>query len=175
LARNSAPCAEHLAGQRAATLSGQTGSQGNLNPELCELASGQVAASCNSSSPASTCIFNDITIGTNAQPCASGRPNCTVVGSDTYGILTGFNATTGYNLATGLGSVNAANLVNSWDQADFSLSAAPASLSIASAGGNGTVVLTVTGTTGYTGTINFSSSRAPACQPSLLVPSLRPP
>jgi subtilase family serine protease len=162
-----------LLDQRAATLSGQTGSQGNLNPELYELASGQVAANCNSSSPASTCIFNDITIGTNAQPCANPSPDCTVVGSDTYGILTGFNATTGYDLATGLGSVNAANLVNSWDQADFSLSAAPVSLSIASAGGNGTVVLTVTGTTGYTGTINFSGSSC-AGLPALTTCSFSP-
>jgi len=140
----------------------QTGSaQGLVNPELYELANGQVPADCNTSSPASSCVFNDITVGTNAQPCASASPNCTIVGSDTYGILTGYNAGVGFDLATGLGSVNVANLVHAWNEGDFSLSASPTAVSITSAGGTGTTVLTVTGTTtpqNYTGTINFSNA-----------------
>jgi subtilase family serine protease len=136
--------------------------QGLANPELYELANAQVAANCNTSAPASGCVFNDVTLGTNAQPCASGSPNCTIVGSDSYGILTGYNAGVGFDLATGLGSVNIANLVNAWDQGDFVLSAAPTAVSIASAGGNATTVLTVAAApspnNNYTGTINFTGA-----------------
>ena len=136
--------------------------QGLANPELYELANAQVATNCNSSSPASSCIFNDVTLGTNAQPCASGSPNCTIVGTDTYGILTGYNAGTGFDLATGLGSVNIANLVNDWNEGDFTLSAAPAAVTIASPGGTGTTVLTVAAApapnNNYAGTINFSNA-----------------
>jgi hypothetical protein len=66
----------------------------------------------------------------------------------------------GFDPATGLGSVNIANLVNDWDQGDFVLSAAPTAVTIASAGGNGTTVLTVAAApapnNNYTGTINFT-------------------
>ena len=136
--------------------------QGLANPELYELATTQVAADCNTSSPASGCVFNDVTVGTNAQPCASGSPDCTIVGTDAYGILTGYNAGVGFDLATGLGSVNIANLVNAWDEGDFVLSAAPTAVTIASAGGTGTTVLTVAAApapnNNYTGTINFSNA-----------------
>jgi subtilase family serine protease len=135
--------------------------QGLVNPELYELANAQVPANCNSSAPASSCVFYDVTVGTNAQPCASGSPNCTIVGHDKYGILTGYNAGGGFDLATGLGTVNIANLVHAWDEADFSLSASPKAVTITSAGGTGTTVLTVTGTTTpqtYAGTVNFSNT-----------------
>ena len=60
----------------------QTGSrQGNANPTLYALAAEQTTSSCNSTgtpAPASTCVFNDITSGTIAMPCAKGSPNCTV-------------------------------------------------------------------------------------------------
>ena len=96
----------------------QSAGQGNANHVLYKLASStaQRSANCNSSaSPASGCIFNDVTSGTIATPCAAGSLNCTTsVGSDTYGILSGYSASTGYDLATGLGSVNAYNLVHSW-------------------------------------------------------------
>jgi subtilase family serine protease len=136
--------------------------QGLVNPELYELANTQAATNCNSSAPASSCVFNDVTVGTNAQPCASGSPNCTIVGTDTYGILTGYNAGVGFDLATGLGSVNIANLVNDWNEADFTLSAAPTAVTIARAGGTGSTVLTVAAApapnNNYTGTINFTAA-----------------
>jgi subtilase family serine protease len=90
--------------------------QGNANPVLYGLAAQQSDAACSSSaSPANSCIFNDITVGTNAMPCLSGSPNCNVSNpADTFGILSGFSAGAGYDLATGLGSVNATNLVNAW-------------------------------------------------------------
>jgi hypothetical protein len=92
--------------------------QGNPNFVLYKLAEQQSASSCNSSTgPASTCVFNDITSGTIAMPCATGSPNCT--GFDSYGILSGYNAGTGYDQATGLGSVNTNNLVNDWNSVTF--------------------------------------------------------
>jgi Pro-kumamolisin, activation domain/Bacterial Ig-like domain (group 3) len=99
----------------------QTGSrQGNANYVLYKLAAKESLSSCNAtSSPASSCIFNDITMGTNAMPCAAGSPNCTTSSGDEYGILTGYNAGTGYDQATGLGSVNANNLVTQWSSVTF--------------------------------------------------------
>jgi len=90
--------------------------QGNPNYILYQLAAGQSATGCNSSAvPASTCVFNDVTAGTIAMPCATSSLNCQTENSgDRFGILTGYSAGSGYDLATGLGSVNANNLVNSW-------------------------------------------------------------
>ena len=51
---------------------------GNVSKVLYELAATQSAANCNSSNgPSSTCIFNDITYGTNAMPCSTGTVDCT--------------------------------------------------------------------------------------------------
>jgi hypothetical protein len=98
--------------------------QGNANYELYKLASlpSQSALNCNSTTgPASACVFNDVTFGTIAMPCAAGStPDCTVsLGSDMYGVLSGYDAKAGYDLATGLGSVNAFNLVQNWSNAAF--------------------------------------------------------
>ena len=99
--------------------------QGNPNYVLYKLAGKQSASSCNANStsgPASSCIFNDITAGTNAMPCKAGTLNCNVTNQvDTYGILTGYNAGSGYDLATGLGSVNAQNLVTQWNSSTATL------------------------------------------------------
>jgi hypothetical protein len=91
--------------------------QGNPNYILYSLAAKQSASGCNSSSsPASTCVFYDVTSGTIAMPCVTGSTgDChTNVKSDQFGILTGYATTAAYDLATGLGTVNATNLVNSW-------------------------------------------------------------
>jgi hypothetical protein len=94
----------------------QTGErQGNANYVFYKLAAKDTLSSCNSSSsPASSCIFNDVTYGTNEVPCVNGSPNCTTSIGDVYGILNGYNAGIGYDQATGLGSVNASNLVTRW-------------------------------------------------------------
>jgi hypothetical protein len=102
----------------------KTGSrEGNAGIVLYKLATKQTGISCNSSAtngPAKTCIFNDVTAGTNAVPCAKGTPNCkTTNNEDQYGVLSGFSAGAGYDLATGLGSVNVANLVNNWSSVTF--------------------------------------------------------
>jgi subtilase family serine protease len=79
------------------------GRQGNANYILYRLAAQQPTA------------FHDVTVGTNAVPCATGSPNCTTTtGGDSYGILSGYNAVVGYDMATGLGSVDANNLVTKW-------------------------------------------------------------
>ena len=102
-------------------------SQGNANYVLYKLAAQQYSGSsdCNSSSVQSgnSCAFYDITQGGNAVPCivgsiALGTTLCSVSNpSDVLGLLPGWNAKVGYDLATGLGSVNAYNLVNSWNTA----------------------------------------------------------
>jgi hypothetical protein len=107
--------------------------QGNANYILYKLAA-QSGASCTSSgTPASTCVFYDITTGTNAMPCDDTVPvpvNCGTPGPDGIGILTGYNSTAGYDLTTGLGSVNAANLVNKWTTITSALKPSTTTLSL---------------------------------------------
>ncbi|HWZ52847.1 MAG TPA: Ig-like domain repeat protein [Granulicella sp.] len=97
--------------------------QGNVNYTLYALAAQQQKAgtACTATgSPASSCIFNDITTNTNAMPCAAGSTNCaTSQAGDTYGVLSGYSSTAGYDRTTGLGSVNAANLVNGWQNVTY--------------------------------------------------------
>ncbi len=89
--------------------------QGLPNYALYRLAAAQSSslAQCNGSNPtsppASTCVFNDITVGNNAVP---GEPN--------YGLSSAlYQSGVGYDLATGLGSVNVTNLVNQWNTVSF--------------------------------------------------------
>ena len=116
----------------------KTGSrQGNANYVLYTLAQHQAAVGlgCNAATgtPASGCIFNDLTDNTISMPCLTGSPDCqTTNSSDSYGVLTGWKSTAGYDTATGLGSVNAANLVNDWTTAGFVSSATSLALSASS-------------------------------------------
>ena len=137
--------------------------QGNASIVLYKLASKQTGANCNSSAatgPASSCIFNDVTSGTNAMPCTRGTPNCTTSSlADQYGVLSGYNARAGYDLATGLGSVNAANLVNNWSSVTFLASSTTLTVNGSTSGpiniAHGTTATvngTVTAGTGATGT-----------------------
>jgi hypothetical protein len=134
--------------------------QGNANYILYQLAA-QSGASCTSSgSLASTCIFYDITTGTNAMPCDDTVPqpvNCGAPGAEGIGILTGYNSTTGYDLTTGLGSVNAANLVNKWSTITSTLKPSATTLSLNPTssiphGSSVTVQINVTPTAPGTGT-----------------------
>jgi hypothetical protein len=91
--------------------------QGLANPVFYQLAAKESLSSCNSNTVTNgnSCIFYDITTGTNAMPCLTGSLNCVVnTSGDQIGIVTGYSTTTGYDLATGLGSVNAYNLVQAW-------------------------------------------------------------
>jgi subtilase family serine protease len=42
---------------------------GLINPTLYTLAGQQTPSNCNSNGPAASCIFNDVTVGTNSVPC----------------------------------------------------------------------------------------------------------
>jgi hypothetical protein len=132
----------------------KTGSrQGNANYVFYRLAAQQNATACNSATGSgSSCIFNDVTTGTNATPCRTGTPNCvTTTPGDFYGVTGSYQATTGYDLATGLGSVNIANLVNGWAAgASFKVSSTTLSLSPTAAvhGSPITVAATVTSQSG---------------------------
>jgi len=142
----------------------KTGSrQGNLNPILYALAAQQSASNCNASgTPASGCIFNDVTLGTIAMPCLKNSPNCTVNNSsDANGVLSGYSTGVGYDLATGLGSVNINNLVNSFGPTFYLSSSSPV-VTVASPGASGTMTVTVYPVNGYTGTVNLACSNLPA-------------
>jgi hypothetical protein len=87
--------------------------QGQANYVLYRLAATETLAQCNGSKttglPASTCIFNDVTVGNIAVPGEVG-----------FGASTAkYQSTVGYDLATGLGSVNVTNLLNKWSSVAF--------------------------------------------------------
>lgn len=89
--------------------------QGLANYVLYRLAQTEngTLSQCNGSSssalPASTCIFNDVTVGSNAVP-----------GEVNYGLSTAdYQTGTGYDRATGLGSVNITNLISQWNSVTF--------------------------------------------------------
>ena len=137
-------------------------SQGNLNTVLYPLAAQQPRSSCNSDSPASSCVFYDVTVGTNSEPCLKSTPNCSVTNSgDANGVLTGYNAGTGYDVTTGLGTINAANLINSFDSA-FALSSTGPTVTIAAPGDSGTMSATITAKNGFSGTVTFACSGLPS-------------
>ncbi|MBI4909360.1 MAG: Ig-like domain repeat protein [Acidobacteria bacterium] len=82
------------------SLSGKTGvpqnGLGNINPALYRLAQSKPS------------IFHDVVDGDNRIPCAQSSPGC-VDG------FVGYNAGPGFDLVTGLGSIDANELINSWD------------------------------------------------------------
>jgi subtilase family serine protease len=158
--------------------------QGNANKFFYPLAAQQSPANCNSTnSPAPTCIFNDVTVGTTAPPCVAGSPDCNVTKSgDNTGILftyasgvpvaPAYNAVTGYDLATGLGSINAANLVNAtapgnpagWATSsttpDFTITSTNPTVTIS--GGSGTMAITISAQNGFNGSLTLSCAAMPA-------------
>jgi len=97
--------------------------QGQAAYVLYKLAAAEKLSSCNASNvtglPASSCIFNDVTVGNNAVP-----------GEKNYGEPSApYQSGAGYDLATGLGSVNVANLVNKWNTVTFTPTTTTLSLS----------------------------------------------
>lgn len=94
-------------------------------------------------------VFHDVTTGNNSVACASASPNC---GSNLF--LTGYNAGNGYDLATGLGSVDAAAMVNNWN--NVSLASTSTGLTM-----NGSTAA-YTGVHGQTLTFNVSVSPSAA-------------
>src|SRR5262249_44574880 len=84
--------------------------------------------------------------------------------SDANGILAGCDAGPGYDLATGLGSINASNLINHFDDGagagavDFSLAIANcnATVMIPSPGESGSFTVVITDLNGFNGTYPFA-------------------
>ena len=123
--------------------------------------------------PASSCVFNDITEGSNSAGCQKGATDC--IGTTTYGILgnatktaEAYLNTAGYDLATGMGSVNATNLVNDWSSVTFLPSTTTLQLA-STTFAHGTPVnatVTVTPTSGSTGTptglVQLNTNTTPA-------------
>jgi len=91
----------------------------NGSPNTASL---QACNSANGASIASTCVFNNVTVGNIDEPCYAGTNDCyTGTGVTSYGVLSAGGTSTlapawlasaGYSLATGLGSINAANLAD---------------------------------------------------------------
>jgi hypothetical protein len=144
---------------------------GNINPMLYSL------AAANSTNKA----FNSVTTpNTGAYSdgawCQAGTPTSGVP-ADPWPValqcpaagFLGFDAfnsdsTTGYNLVAGLGSVDAGNLFAAWvaSVSDFTLSAAPSSLTITPGAAGGTSTITVTSSGGFTGSVSFTASGLPS-------------
>jgi subtilase family serine protease len=102
-------------------------SQGLANYYLYSLAGAEFGSSsspnsnqtsaCNAgSSPqgGNSCVFYDVTEGTNALPCLIGSWDCVANPLGDDGMLSADYSNPGYDLVTGLGSVNVENLVNKW-------------------------------------------------------------
>ena len=94
--------------------------------------------SCNASlaqDAANSCVFYDVTRGTNSVPCHGGTQNCSASSSDSTGMLTGYDAGAGYDLGSGLGSINITNLVNTWSESPQGTAPTTARLQISPAWG----------------------------------------
>jgi hypothetical protein len=124
------------------------GRVGLANYVLYKLAAAESLAQCNASgtatSPASTCVFNDVTVGNNAVP-----------GEASFTTSPQFKSGVGYDLATGLGSVQVNNLVNQWSSVTFKPSMTNLTLSPLTGITHGspvTVSITVAPPPGGTGT-----------------------
>ncbi len=110
------------------------GPQGNPAPNYYALGAGEYGTpgspnaanlkSCNSNNGAkvgSSCIFHDVTKGSNDVPCY-GTNNCYVPQTEEYGVLSksdkalepAYSTTSGWDFVTGLGTPNVTNLVNNW-------------------------------------------------------------
>jgi hypothetical protein len=121
------------------------GRQGLANYVLYQQARAESFGSCNGSTGAvaSTCVFNDVTVGNNGVPGETGYPTTSPYGSGV-----------GFDMATGLGSVNVANLVKNWAKTTFNSTVTTLSPS------------SMTGTHGQPQTITISVT-----SPSGIVPS----
>jgi uncharacterized repeat protein (TIGR01451 family) len=114
-----------------------TNNIGNPNPLYYQIGRSQYSTSagvsaCNSAiGPASSCSFNDVTVGDMSVPCA-GEFNC-YQPSGGLGVLSttdssyqpAYAAAPGWDFATGIGTVNAFNLLNAFVSA-MAPTAAPA-------------------------------------------------
>ena len=75
---------------------------GPINPRLYTLAGLQTPAICNSSSPAASCVFNDVTIGTNSVPCKLTPTPATGCAQMITSQVIGPPSSKGFRVATGV-------------------------------------------------------------------------
>jgi hypothetical protein len=144
---------------------------GNLNYGLYFLAANDAnytGGLCNSSlgsTPAATCVFNDVTKGNNGVACLLGSPNlfngatnwCAGTNA-TFGVTVSpqsspaYAAGAGYDAATGLGSINVTNLLAKWSTftraATTTTVTAPVGGSPSGQNFTATVIVTPAGATG---------------------------
>lgn len=127
-----------FAGLMALVVQKTGAAQGNANPVFYSMAQNQFSGG--------TVVFHDVTSGNNTVPGVNG-----------------FNATAGYDQVTGWGSVDAAAMVNFWNNnavPDFSLSATPSSQSV-NQGSTANYTVTLTDRGGFANTVSFSVSGLP--------------
>jgi subtilase family serine protease len=105
------------------------GAQGNPAPVYYDLARSQLnnagaVKACNATlgnKISKTCIFHDVTVGSNVVPCF-GNTDCFGSNADDFGVMStsskkeklAYTAGTGWDFTTGLGSVDVTNLVLAW-------------------------------------------------------------
>ena len=166
-----------MAGVQALVNQATASRQGNPNPTYYQLAASEYgtsgSGSCNSSSGntvSGSCIFYDVTLGDMDVDCAG--PDC-YLGGGSLGVLStsgrafmpAYAAAMGWDFATGIGSVNAANLVNSWPGArvvpTFVLSASPSSSTLTQ-GASSSSSITVIPQNGFSGSVALSASGLPS-------------
>jgi subtilase family serine protease len=155
------------------------GPQGNPAPVYYQLAAAEYGAagnsSCNSSNGAgvaANCIFYDVTQGDMDVDCIG--PDCYLDGA-TVGVLSAnsnafvpaYGTSVGWDFATGIGTVNAANLVNSWPvsgprQGSFALTASSNSAAVTQGTTSGPTTITVTPQNAFTGNVSLSASGLPS-------------
>ena len=137
--------------------------QGQANYVLYGLArtpGNRCPSSAESKPPAAnSCVFYDITSGSNSLPCTGGSSGCLSSQAGVNGILQGEVAGPGFDLVTGLGSVNAGNLAAAWKGVSataqvtsglFSITVNPISFAT---GSPGITTVTITPSGGFTGAV----------------------
>jgi pseudomonalisin len=132
--------APSFAGLMALVLQKTGSAQGNANTVFYAMGTNQQAGG--------TAVFHDITSGNNSVPG-----------------VTGFTATAGYDQATGWGSVDAANLVNFWNNnaapsPDFSMSASPSNVGV-NQGGSVSSTITISPINGFNGSVTLAALGLP--------------
>jgi Pro-kumamolisin, activation domain/FG-GAP-like repeat/Subtilase family/FG-GAP repeat len=125
-----------MAGVQALINQADNTNHGNIGPMLYQLArkeygiNGSPLNACGSDGSDPSCVFHDVTVGNNDEPCQVNTDNCYGIpnqnqtvspGNIVFGVLSSSGSQSlapawttgqGYDYATGLGSVNVANLVN---------------------------------------------------------------
>jgi hypothetical protein len=106
---------------------------GNINYALYQLGATQYGGN-------GAAVFNDITTGSNAEPCLIGTlalpPStpCPITNpDDEIGILPGYGANVGYDDASGLGSIDVAKMADAWTAAISGLKTTTTTLALSGA------------------------------------------